>query len=104
MVVDRAAYRAAYRRGGQPLIGWPPTSLGHPVLPMTGQLFRPSAANIRRNLFKEDPMTLPTNPATIAGLVVREVRTGSRDGAPTKIAVARRSYPTDQAACGVSQR
>jgi hypothetical protein len=49
-------------------------------------------------------MPLPTNPATIAGLVVREVRTGSRDGAPTKIAVARRSYPTDQAACGVSQR
>lgn len=32
-----------------------------------------------------------------AGLVTREVRSGSRDGAPTKIAVARRTYPTDQA-------
>jgi uncharacterized protein YndB with AHSA1/START domain len=42
-------------------------------------------------------MPLLTDPATIAGLVVREVRTGSRDSAPTKIAVARRSYPTDRA-------
>jgi len=32
-----------------------------------------------------------------AGLIARQVRTGSRDGAPTRIAVARRTYPTDQA-------
>lgn len=32
-----------------------------------------------------------------AGLIVRAVRTGSRDGKPTRIAVARRAYPTDQA-------
>ncbi|MGH8825398.1 MAG: SRPBCC domain-containing protein [Jiangellaceae bacterium] len=32
-----------------------------------------------------------------AGLVTREIRSGSRDGAPTKIAIARRTYPTDQA-------
>jgi hypothetical protein len=32
-----------------------------------------------------------------AGLVAREIRSGSRDGAPTKIAIARRTYPTDQA-------
>lgn len=38
-----------------------------------------------------------TDPLTSAGLVTREVRTGSRDGRPTKIAVARRSYSTDQA-------
>jgi len=31
------------------------------------------------------------------GLVAREVRTGSRDGKPTRIAIARRTYPTDQA-------
>jgi uncharacterized protein YndB with AHSA1/START domain len=31
------------------------------------------------------------------GLVTREIRSGSRDGAPTKIAIARRTYPTDQA-------
>ncbi|HEY6888607.1 MAG TPA: SRPBCC family protein [Solirubrobacter sp.] len=37
------------------------------------------------------------DPTTLAGLVVREVRSGSRDGAPTRIAVARRHYPTDQA-------
>ncbi|MBF6338272.1 SRPBCC family protein [Nocardia abscessus] len=42
-------------------------------------------------------MPLLTDPAAIAGLVTREVRTGSRDGTPTRIAVARRSYPTDQA-------
>ncbi|MEV0294750.1 SRPBCC family protein [Nocardia sp. NPDC050710] len=42
-------------------------------------------------------MTLLTDPAAIAGLVTREVRTGSRDGAPTRIAVAQRIYPTDQA-------
>ncbi len=37
-----------------------------------------------------------TDPVTAAGLVTREVRTGARDGAPTKIAVARRTYPTDR--------
>ncbi|UAK31909.1 SRPBCC family protein [Nocardia asteroides] len=42
-------------------------------------------------------MPLLTDPAAIAGLVTREVRTGSRDGTPTRIAVARRTYPTDQA-------
>lgn len=42
-------------------------------------------------------MPLLTDPTAIAGLVTREVRTGSRDGTPTRIAVARRSYPTDQA-------
>ncbi|MFI6041439.1 SRPBCC family protein [Nocardia sp. NPDC051321] len=42
-------------------------------------------------------MPLLTHPAAIAGLVVREVRTGSRDGAPTRIAIARRTYGTDQA-------
>lgn len=42
-------------------------------------------------------MTLPVDPVVAAGLVAREVRTGSRDGVPTKIAIARRSYPTDQA-------
>ncbi len=38
-----------------------------------------------------------TDPVATAGLVAREVRTGSRDGAPTKIVVARRTYPTGQA-------
>lgn len=37
------------------------------------------------------------DPATMAGLVTREIRSGSRDGAPTKIAIARRSYPARQA-------
>jgi uncharacterized protein YndB with AHSA1/START domain len=37
------------------------------------------------------------DPAALAGLVTREVRTGSRAGATTRIAVARRLYPTDQA-------
>ena len=37
------------------------------------------------------------DPATAAGLVTREVRSGIRDGAPTRIAIARRTYPTDQA-------
>lgn len=40
-------------------------------------------------------MTL--HPVDTADLVTREVRTGSRDGAPTKIVVARRTYATDQA-------
>ena len=37
------------------------------------------------------------DPVATAGLVAREIRTGERDGAPTKIAVARRVYRTDQA-------
>jgi uncharacterized protein YndB with AHSA1/START domain len=37
------------------------------------------------------------DPLATAGLVTREVRSGSRDGAATKIAVARRTYSTDQA-------
>lgn len=39
---------------------------------------------------------LTNDPGTAAGLVGREVRTGSRDGAPTRIVVARRDYPTDR--------
>ena len=35
--------------------------------------------------------------ARTVGLVTREVRTGSRNGAPTRIAVARRTYSTDRA-------
>ncbi|BDT85894.1 SRPBCC family protein [Nocardia cyriacigeorgica] len=41
-------------------------------------------------------MPLLTDPRAVAGLVVREIRNGERDGAPTKIAIARRSYPTDR--------
>lgn len=37
------------------------------------------------------------DPAATAGLVTREVRTGSRDGERTRIVVARRTYPTDRA-------
>lgn len=37
------------------------------------------------------------NPVTTAGLVTREVRSGSRDGVPTRIAVARRVYRTGRA-------
>ncbi|WP_280434260.1 SRPBCC family protein [Nocardia carnea] len=40
-------------------------------------------------------MTLLSDPAAVAGLVTREVRTGERRGAPTRIAVARRTYGTD---------
>lgn len=39
-------------------------------------------------------MTLLENPIETAGLVTRELRTGEREGAPTRIAVARRVYPT----------
>jgi len=42
-------------------------------------------------------MTITIDPVATAGLVTREIRTGERDGAPTKIAVARRAYPTDRA-------
>lgn len=34
------------------------------------------------------------DPVATAGLVAREIRSGARDGAPTKIAVARRTYRT----------
>jgi uncharacterized protein YndB with AHSA1/START domain len=37
------------------------------------------------------------DPVATAGLVTREVRSGSRDGATTKVAIARRTYNTDQA-------
>ena len=37
------------------------------------------------------------DPVSTAGLVAREVRTGSRDGTPTRIVIARRTYGTDQA-------
>lgn len=36
------------------------------------------------------------DPATTAGLVTREVRTGSRGGGPTKIALASRTYAGEQ--------
>ncbi len=36
------------------------------------------------------------DPIAIAGLVTREVRTAERDGTPTKVVTARRSYSTDQ--------
>jgi uncharacterized protein YndB with AHSA1/START domain len=36
------------------------------------------------------------DPAAMVGLVTREVRSGSRGGQPTKIAIARRTYPTGQ--------
>ncbi|GAB4588768.1 SRPBCC family protein [Nocardia sp. IFM 10818] len=42
-------------------------------------------------------MAVVIEPAEAAGLVVREVRTGVRDGVATRIAVARRSYATDRA-------
>jgi uncharacterized protein YndB with AHSA1/START domain len=37
------------------------------------------------------------DPAGLAGLVTREVRSGERDGQRTKIVIARRTFPTDQA-------
>src|SRR5215472_7369827 len=37
------------------------------------------------------------DPLTAAGLVTRVVRSGTRDGAPTKIAIASRVYQTGQA-------
>lgn len=42
-------------------------------------------------------MTLPIDPVATAGLVAREVRSGSRDGTPTRIVVACRTYPTEPA-------
>ena len=40
---------------------------------------------------------MASDPLTAAGLVTREVATGSRDGGTTRIVVARRTYATDQA-------
>ncbi len=40
-------------------------------------------------------MEIQIDPVTTAGLTAREVRTGSRDDAPTRLVVARRTYPTD---------
>lgn len=37
-----------------------------------------------------------TDPVATAGLLTREIRSGARDGAPTKIAIARRTYRTSQ--------
>lgn len=42
-------------------------------------------------------MTTYTALAAAAGLVTREVRTGTRDGVATRIAIAHRTYPTEQA-------
>lgn len=42
-------------------------------------------------------MPLLDDPVAVAGLTIREVRTGSRDGATTRVVVARRTYRTDQA-------
>ncbi|GEM_PF-93020 len=42
-------------------------------------------------------MTISVDPIATAGLVTREVRTGERAGAPTRVAVARRTYATDPA-------
>lgn len=39
---------------------------------------------------------MANDPIETAGLVAREVRSGRRDGAETKIAIARRTYPTGQ--------
>lgn len=38
----------------------------------------------------------PIDPVAAAGLANREVRTGERDGATTRIVVARRTYGTDR--------
>lgn len=39
-------------------------------------------------------MTYESDPVALAGRVAREVKTGSRNGVTTRIAVARRTYPT----------
>ncbi|AEG44179.1 SRPBCC family protein [Isoptericola variabilis] len=41
-------------------------------------------------------MSITIDPAATARLVVREVRSGERDGAPTKVAVARRTYAAER--------
>lgn len=40
---------------------------------------------------------MSANSVAAANLVTREVRSGSRDGQPTKSTIIRRTYPTDQA-------
>jgi uncharacterized protein YndB with AHSA1/START domain len=40
---------------------------------------------------------MDVDPIATADLVTREVRTAERDGAPTRVVVARRTYATDQA-------
>jgi uncharacterized protein YndB with AHSA1/START domain len=42
-------------------------------------------------------MSITIDPVATAGLVTREVRSGERDGTPTKIAVARRTYAAERA-------
>ncbi|WP_344249602.1 SRPBCC family protein [Isoptericola hypogeus] len=42
-------------------------------------------------------MSITIDPVATAGLVTREIRSAERDGVPTKIAVARRSYSADRA-------
>lgn len=42
-------------------------------------------------------MSTSIDPAVTAGLVTREVRDGSRDGVPTKVVVAHRTYAADRA-------
>jgi uncharacterized protein YndB with AHSA1/START domain len=41
-------------------------------------------------------MTSMIDPVVTAGLVTREIRNAERDGAPTKVAVARRSYEAER--------
>ncbi|RPF21740.1 SRPBCC family protein [Myceligenerans xiligouense] len=41
-------------------------------------------------------MSITIDPAATAGLVTREVRDGERDGTPTKVAVARRTYGAER--------
>jgi uncharacterized protein YndB with AHSA1/START domain len=41
-------------------------------------------------------VTRTTDPVAAAGLVAREIRTGSRDGSPTRIAIARRRYAAER--------
>lgn len=41
-------------------------------------------------------MTNTTDPVGSAGLVTREIRTGSREGRPTRIAIARRVYAAER--------
>ncbi|OKI87599.1 SRPBCC family protein [Micromonospora sp. CB01531] len=41
-------------------------------------------------------MTLTSDPVRAAGLVAREIRRGTRDGRPTKIAIARRRYAAER--------
>lgn len=42
-------------------------------------------------------MSILIDPVATAGMVTREVRSGERDGTPTKIAVARRTYAAERA-------